>query len=208
MNLPDTLPQRMYLLACSPSKGRARAGGHLGKLIRAAALADLYLNGHLTDDRGKAVVDVRHPCRDPYLETVLEEIAASRPRKWQHWVGRRGTAAYRAVRDQLAADGWIRLERRKILGLFPYSHITQRDPRVRRHLVSRISTTLRTPLSQIDPADAALVALAAASDLRIALDRSTRRTNKRRITDLTTRTGPAAPALKKSIAAANAAAAG
>ncbi|WP_344455806.1 GOLPH3/VPS74 family protein, partial [Actinocorallia aurantiaca] len=90
VELPDTLPQRIYLLALDPGKGRPLMGTHLNELVRAAALADLYLSGHLTDERGRAAVAVRHPCHDPVLEAVLEELASSRPRKWQHWVGRRG----------------------------------------------------------------------------------------------------------------------
>ncbi|WP_106398959.1 GOLPH3/VPS74 family protein [Actinocorallia populi] len=208
VQLPDTLPQRIYLLALDPDRGKPRMGVHLNELVRAAALSDLYLAGHLADEKGRAVVAVRHPCHDPVLETVLEELSAARRHKWQYWVGRRGRQTAAAVRDQLADGGWVRVEKHKILGLFPSHRITPRDPRLHGRLRHRVTAALRDPLPRIDPADAALVSLAEAGKLRNVLDRGARRTHKRRLADLNERTGPLPKALKKAIAAQDAAAAG
>lgn len=206
LELPDTLAQRIYLLSLDPRRARPCAGVHVNELVRAAALTDLYLSGHLSDERGRAVVEVRHPCHDPVLETVLEEIAAARRHRWQHWVGRRGRPTTAAVRRQLADGGWVRVEERKILGLFPAVRVTPRDPRLRGRLTARVSAALREPLARIDPADAALVALADAGGLRKILDRAARRTHKKRLKDLAERTGPLPKALKSTIAAQRAAA--
>ncbi|GAB3657516.1 GPP34 family phosphoprotein [Actinocorallia lasiicapitis] len=205
MNVPDTLPQRLYLLAYDPAKGRVR-GGHVGELVRAAALTDLYLNGHLTDVRDRPVVEVRHPCHDPFLETLLAEVAEGRSRKWKSWVARRGGPAHRAVRQQLADGGWLRVEQSKILGIFPHTKVTPRDPRVRKELADRVNGALKQPVSRVDPADAALVALSAAAELPHVLGRAERRKHKERIRSLTSLAGPAAPALRKAIADANASA--
>lgn len=207
VELPDTLPQRIYLLALDPGKGRPPLGTHLNELVRAAALADLYLSGHLADEQGRAVVAVRHPCHDPVLEVVLEELASSKPRKWQHWVGRKGRQTAAAVRGQLADGGWVRVEERKILGLFPTRKMTPRDPRLPGRLQRRVSAALRDPLPRVDPVDAALVALSDAGKLRRVLDRNARRTHKRRLKDLAERTGPLPRALKKTLEAQAAAAA-
>ncbi|MEO5873918.1 MAG: GPP34 family phosphoprotein, partial [Streptosporangiaceae bacterium] len=163
------------------------------------ALADLYLNGHLADERGRAAVAVRHPCHDPVLEAALEEIARSKPRKWHSWVGRGQRPVVRAVRQQLADSGWARLEPRRILGLFPTTKITLRDPRVRKELLSRVSGALRNPVGRTDPADAALVAIVAAGELGLVLDRKARRAAKQRIRDLTALSGPVGPALRKAL---------
>jgi hypothetical protein len=205
MAVPVSLPQRIFLLAYDPDKGRVRVDTNLGAMLRAAALADLYLNGHLTDERGRAAIEVRHPCHDPVLETLLEEIAGSRPRKWQSWVGRRQRAARSAVRQQLGDGGWVRLEPRRILGLFPTTKVTIRDPRVRKELLGRVNGALKNPIGRVDPADAAIVAIVAAGDLTLVLDRRTKRANKRRIQELGEISGPIGPALRKSIQAAAAA---
>ncbi|MEO3785159.1 GPP34 family phosphoprotein [Actinocorallia sp. B10E7] len=206
VEMPDTLPQRIYLLALDPERGKPPVGTHLNELVRAAALTDLYLSGHLADEKGRAVVAVRHPCHDPVLEAVLEELASSKPRKWQHWVGRRGRQTTLAVREQIANGGWARVEERKILGLFPTYRMTPRDPRLRGRLRGRVSAALRDPLSRVDPVDAALVALTEAGKLRGVLDRKAKRTHKRRLKDLAERTGPLPKALKRTLEAQNAAA--
>ncbi len=208
MAVPDSLPQRIFLLAYNPDKGRVGFDTNLGTMLRAAALTDLYLTGHLTDERGRAAIEVRHPCHDPVLDAVLDEIAGSRPRTWQSWVGRRNRAARSAVRQQLSDGGWVRLEPGKILGLFPTTRVTVRDPRVRKELLDRVNGALKKPLGRVDTADAALVAIVAAGELSLVLDRKTRRAYKRRIQELTELSGPAGPALRKSIQAAAAAAAG
>jgi hypothetical protein len=199
MAVPDSLPQRVFLLAYDPHKGRVRAGTNLGAMLRAAALADLYLNGHLTDERGRAATDVRHPRHDPVLQAVHEEIAGSRPRKWQSWVGRSQRAVVSAVRQQLSDGGWVRLEPHRILGLFPTTKVTIRDPRVRKELLGRVNGALKDPVGRVDPADAALVAIVAVGDLRLVLDRKTKRANKRRVQELIERSGPIGPALRRAI---------
>jgi hypothetical protein len=204
---PDSLPQRIFLLAYDPDRGRVRTR-HLGAMLRAAALAGLYLDGHLTDERGRAAVDGRRPCHDPVLDALRAEIAGAKPRKWRSWVDRGQRAAVRAVRQQLSDGGWVRLEPRRILGLFPTVKVTVRDPRVRKELLSRVNGALKHPAGRADPADAALVVIAAVGGLTLALDRRTKRANKRRIREFTELSGPIGPALHKSIQAADAAAAG
>ncbi len=208
MAAPDSLPQCIFVLAYNPDRGRVGVGTNLGAMLRAAALADLYLNGHLSDERGRAAIEVRHPCHDRVLEAFLEEIAGSRPRRWESWVGRRQRAAVSAVRQQLGDGGWARLEPHRILGLFPTTKVTIRDPRVRKELLGRVSGALKNPIGRIDPADAALVAIVSAGDLKLVLDRKTKRANKRRIQELTEISGPIGPALHKSIQATTAASAG
>ncbi|MFC0533352.1 GOLPH3/VPS74 family protein [Phytohabitans kaempferiae] len=202
MAVPDSLPQRIFLLAYNPEKGRVGLDTYLGAMLRAAALADLYQGGHLTDERGRPAIDVRHPCRDPVLDALLEEIAGSKPHSWQSWIGHRQRATVRAVRQQLNDGGWVHLQPHKILGLFPTTEVTIRDPRVREELLDRVNTTLHKPIGGIDPADAALVAIIAAGDLNLVLDRKTKRANKQRIQELTKLSGPIGPALHKSIQAA------
>lgn len=202
MAVPHSLPQRIFLLAYNPDKGRVGLGTNLGAMLRAAALADLYRGGHLTDERGRAAIDVRHPCHDPVLDALLGEVARSKPHAWQSWIGHRQRAAVRAVRQQLNDGGWVHLEPHKVLGVFPTTKVTIRDPRVRKELLDRVDTALHEPIGSIDPADAALVTIIAAGDLYLVLDRKTQRANKQRIQELTKLSGPIGPALRRSIQAA------
>ncbi|MFC4070373.1 GOLPH3/VPS74 family protein [Actinoplanes subglobosus] len=208
MTVPGSLAQRIFLLAHDPDKGRVRVGTNLGAMVRAAALADLYLQGHLTDERGRAATVAGRSCTDPVLTTVLAEIAGSRPRKWQSWVDRRQHATVGAVRAQLGADGWARLEPYRILGIFPSVRVTPRDPRVRKELAGRVRAALKEPINRVDPADAVLVAIVAAGQLSLVLDRRGRRDARKRLQELTDISGPIGPALRKSIEASAAAAAG
>jgi hypothetical protein len=199
MAVPGSLPQRIYLLAHDPAKGRVRMGSNLGAMLRAAALAGLYLDGRLTDERGRAAVGARKAGHDPVLDGVFDEIAGARPRKWHSWIDRRQNATVRAVRRQLADGGWVRLEPRRVLGLFPVTRVTIRDPRVRKELLGRVTAALKDPVGRVHPADAALVAIVAAADLKLVLDRRTRRAGKRRIEELTRLSGPIGPALRTSM---------
>ncbi|MDX6740258.1 GOLPH3/VPS74 family protein [Actinocorallia sp. A-T 12471] len=208
MKQPESLAQRMFLLALDPDKGRTHSSTYLRPLIRSAVLTELYLSGHLRDDAGKPAVEVAGPCADPVLAGVLQEIGEGRPRRWQHWVGRQGRQTTDAVRDQLIDGGLLRAEPRRVLGLFPSTYYTLRDPRVRSRLTATVSAVLRDPVGRVDPADAALVSLSVLGQLHKVVPRAKRKEHKQKIKALTEVTGPAAPALKKTIDTYHAAAAG
>ena len=207
MELPESLPGRMYPLAYHPGKRRMTAGSHLGYVMRAAALADLLLADALADASGKAGSQPGRVVTDPLLDVVRQQIATSRPRSWRHWVSKGAGSMKRDVRDQLAAEGWIRVQPRRILGMFPAAKITVEDLRVVERLAGLVAAALRDPIEEVGPRDAALVALAAAGELNSALPRARRREHKERIARLSEGTGPVVKALRKAIQAQRAAAA-
>ncbi|GII80577.1 hypothetical protein Sru01_55590 [Sphaerisporangium rufum] len=208
MNLPETLPERLYLLAYDPRRGRPVAGFRLGYLLRAGILAELLLRGDLTDTGGRPKAARAHSA-DPLLDPVLQQIAAARPRSWQRWVSRATGAAVRDVRARLAAGGWIRLETHRVLGIFPYTKVTVRDPRVPKQLASTAASALKggRPVERLAPADAALAALAAAVRLRTVLPRAEWRGVRHRAEELGDPIHPVPGALKKAVQQAEAAAA-
>jgi hypothetical protein len=189
----------MFLLAYDLKKQRlAPSGGRLGYVLRAAALTELFLDGRLTEERRKPKPDT--PGEDPY--GLVAQIAASRPRSWQYWVRKDSKAMVRTIRDELAVAGYIRVRHRKVLGLFPSEQITVKDPRVVKTLWGGASSALRgRPVAHVHSYDAAAVALAAAGELKTVLPGPDRRRHKRRIEELTARSGPAAPAVQKVIKA-------
>jgi hypothetical protein len=62
----------------------------------------------------------------------------------------------------------IKVERRRILGVFPATGITLSQPHVATRLANRVNGAVRgtQPLSRVDPHDAALVALVTTGGLR------------------------------------------
>jgi hypothetical protein len=200
--MTESLPARIYLSAYDPTRNRLTGRGELGVLMRAAALTELLHSGRLRDVNGRP--EVQGVSSGP----VLTEIAASRPRPWAHWVGRGEKAMWRAVQDGLVAAGLIRLEPYRVLGIFRATRVVVLDPMVVPRLHQAMSRILSDhgPVERVDPADAALVALAAAGGLRTAFDRRTAREHKARIAELSTVAGPAVAAVRKVIQARQAAA--
>lgn len=209
MDAPASLPARLYLLAYDTRRQRLTARSRLGHVVRAGALADLLLDGRVTDDSGRPRTDGSGTPRpgagllgpDPVVDSMLKEIAASRPRRWQHWVRHDARSAQRAVRDQLEDGGWIRVEFRRPLGIFSRTVITLRDPRTVNRLVAEVTRSLHggEPAARIPPRRAALVALAAAGELPTVFPRSVRRRHRNRIGQLEDCCGPITPALRRVI---------
>ena len=197
VNVPESLPARMFLLAYDLRKHRMSVGGsRLGYVLRAAALTELYLDGRLGEEDGKPVQGT--PGDDPY--GVMAEIAASRPRSWQHWVSKDGKVLVETVRDELVRGRWIRVRGGRALGLFPRVEVTVKDPRVVKTLWGGASSALRgRPVAHVHSYDAAAVALAAAGGLKTVLPGPDRRRHRRRIEELTARTGPAAAGVRKQL---------
>jgi Golgi phosphoprotein 3 (GPP34) len=199
VDLPETLPARLYLMAYDTAKGRLTARGRLGHLLRAAALTDLLLGGHIEDADGRPRANARAPLpADPVLAAVLDDVAQSRARPWRHWIRRHASAANAAVARQLAAEGWIEAEPGRVLGVVPSTRVTLPEPAVVGRLGDRIRAALRatTPVSDVEPRNAALVALAAAGELSTVLPKAQRSEHEERIAALTEAAGPAAAALR------------
>ncbi|HZX06086.1 GOLPH3/VPS74 family protein [Kribbella sp.] len=198
---PESLAARLFLLAYDPERGRLTARAKLGKVLRAAVLVDLQLSGNLADDNDRARVATGPAPADPVVAAVLEELRAVGPRRWRHWIDRRGGATVRQVRDELARARLIKVEPHRVLGIIPADRITLRHPLVRRHVLRSAQDTLRPSrlVSRVDLRDASVVVLAATADLRTVIGRDQRTRHKDRLAQLAVRVGPVVPALKKSL---------
>nr|BFD90873.1 GPP34 family phosphoprotein [Kitasatospora sp. Xyl93] len=204
MDLPATLPEKLYLLAYDPERGRVTAALHLDLAVRAAALTELLRRGLIRDDgRHPVGVDGAADGLDPLSAALLEQIRQERRRSWKTWIGRRAASA-RVVRDGLEAAGRIRVEQHRVLGLFPVVRVTLREPRVRKALAAGVAAALTGPFSRVDPADAALVALVDAARLGSALTWRQRREFRGRIDKLAPAAGPVPRALRRAVNAQSA----
>ncbi|MFF1448049.1 GPP34 family phosphoprotein [Streptomyces sp. NPDC058274] len=203
--MPDgslSLPARLYLLAWDTTKLKLTGGTHVHHLVRAGALTELAQRGLLKDVDGITTpADADGATGDLVLDGLLELVAESRPRKWKTWVTLRARVTLDAVRAQLAADGYLRAEKKRVFGVFPsVDYVLARVPVVEA-LREEARQVLEGPLpvSAVGDRDAALVALAAAAELRTFVSGKERKQYKDRIEELTERSGAAAPALKKVI---------
>ncbi|HVV14775.1 GOLPH3/VPS74 family protein [Amycolatopsis sp.] len=206
MKQPETLPATMYLLAFDPRRGKLTARGELGLLLRAAALADLVLNGQLKDDAGKAAVAGPAPA-DPVLRAVFEEISQAPPRSWRRWVSRNERGIVPAVRDQLAEARVIRTERVRVLGLLPHTRVTVRDTRAARQVAEQVGRAIRGGQSaeRVEGPVAALAALAGAGQLRVVAGARDRRQYRARLQELGSAIEPVPAALRRAVTTKHAA---
>lgn len=206
-DLPASLPARVYLLAVDPAKERVRSSS-LGRALRTAALDQLTRQGLLAD-ADKRVRVTGGPAGDAFLDSVLEGIRDSKPRRWNAWVDRGERKARPAVQEQLVAAGLIRVEPHKVLGMFPDDRVTLRDPRAVKQLREQTARALTgsEPVSRLDPDLAALAAIAALAKFGTVADWRARHRHRARIKQLIAGGGPALQALKKSLEAQAAAAA-
>jgi hypothetical protein len=193
MTLPESLPARLYLLAYDTEKNRVTAQSRLGLVLRAAALADLYLAGRVTDENGKArATGDRRPTSDPLLDEVLQQVTEHRPRSWQGWIAH-GQPAIRTVRTQLEAGRIIRVEHRRILP----DRVELLDRIAVQRYADEVRAELRRPASRTEPRTAAVLALAARGEISTVISRSERREHRQRLDELAVYTGPIADALRK-----------
>ncbi|MEU5339838.1 GPP34 family phosphoprotein [Streptomyces sp. NPDC020766] len=197
-----SLPARLYLLAWDTTKLKVTDAAHLPHLVRAGALTELAQRGLLADVDGIATpTDPDGRTGDPVLDGLLELVEESRPHRWKTWVGLRARVTLDAVRAQLAADGYLRAEKTRVLGVFP--SVEYEIDRIA--VVDRLRAEAREvlegpgPVEEVSEQDAALVALGAGAELRTLLSGKEGRQYKQRIEDLVERSGATTPALKTAV---------
>ncbi|MFC8195199.1 GPP34 family phosphoprotein [Streptomyces sp. NPDC060006] len=201
-NGPLSLPARLYLLAWDTTKLKVTGAAHLPHLVRAGALTELAQRGLLADDDGVATpTDPDGRTGDPVLDGLLELVEESRPHRWKTWVSLRARITLDAVQAQLAAGGYLRADKTRVLGVFPTVEYGIDRVAVVDGLRAEARLVLEGPLpvGEVSERDAALVALAAAAELRTLLSGRERRQYEERVRALAERSGPATPALKQAV---------
>lgn len=202
MDLPVSLPCRLYLLSYDTTKHRLAAPSQLGLVLSAAALTELYLNGQITNVEGRPSAAVPRS-GDPVLDPLLAQIAGDKPRSWLRWVDRGERATYAAVQERLAVARLIQIEARRFFGLIPYNRASLNDERPVMQLRNIVDRALaeEVPVNRVNRADAALAALAAVGELRTVVSWRLARGRRQRIAEFAAIAGPALPALHKAVAA-------
>ncbi|MFJ6075496.1 GPP34 family phosphoprotein [Streptomyces sp. NPDC093065] len=198
-----SLPARLCLLAWDPARSTAADTARVHHLVRAGALTELAGRGLLTDDDGIATpADLDSRTGDAVLDGLLELVRESMPHRWRTWVRLHARITYDAVREQLVAEGYVRAEKRRVLGVFPsVDHVLARGA-VARALREEVRHVLegRPPAGQASERDAAMAALAAAAGLGVPEGAGSGARGRERIAELTGRCGSAAPGMRKIVA--------
>ncbi|WP_405867207.1 GPP34 family phosphoprotein [Streptomyces sp. NBC_00005] len=195
-----SLPARLYLLAWDTNRTEVTGAARLPHLVRAGALTELAQRGLLTDDDGIATpVDMDSLTGDAVLDGLLELVRESRPHRWRTWVTLHARVTFDAVREQLTAEGYLRAEKKRVLGLFPSVDHVLAQAAVVDALRDEARQVLEgpVPVSEVSDREAAVVALAAAAELPTLVPGKDRKLHKARVEALTERSGAAAPALRK-----------
>ncbi|MFJ8591460.1 GPP34 family phosphoprotein [Streptomyces sp. NPDC093598] len=191
-NGPLTLPARLCLLAWDAAGPAARGTAHRPDLVRAGALVELAQHGLLTDEDGIATpVDLDASAGDAVLDGLLELVRESCPHPWRTWVTLRARVTFDAVREQLVAEGYLRAEKRRVLGVFPSVEYALERLAVVEALREETREILRGRVAEVSERDAAVAALAAAAGLLLP-DQEVR-VHERRVEDLLARAGAAGP---------------
>ncbi|MGW6024665.1 GOLPH3/VPS74 family protein [Streptomyces sp. NPDC055099] len=192
-----SLPTRIFLLAWDTGRNKIAAAPDLPYAVRACALAELAQRGLVSDVDGIVTPVFGARTGDPALDVVLELIEESRPRKWRGWITHKSGYTMDRVRDQLVAEGYLRSERTRVLGIFPSRRYELERAGYVEVLHAEALAVLRGPLpvSEVPAGDAALVVCAATGKLRGIIPGKERRQYRDRLDELTDRGGAPAPEL-------------
>ncbi|GGV34295.1 hypothetical protein GCM10010277_19430 [Streptomyces longisporoflavus] len=192
-----SLPTRIYLLAWDTGRSRIIGAPDLHYAVRACALAELAQRGLLSDAGGIVTPVFGARTGDATLDSVLELIEESRPRRWRGWITHKARHTLDRARDQLVAEGYLRTERTRVFRIFPSRRYELERTGYVEVLHAEALAVLRgpVPVSEVPAGDAALVVCAAAGKLRGIISGKDRRQHKDRLDELTERSGAPAPGL-------------
>lgn len=199
-----TVPARLLLLAYDTGKDRVAGATDLHLAVRAAVLAELAERElvHEVDGIVTPVLGARTGV--PAADELMELIEESRPRKWRGWITHRARSTHDTVRRGLADDGYLRAERRRVLGVFPGTRYTLLRAGyvevLRAEALGALTGT--APPDAVPRDDATLVVLAAAGHLRGLVPGRDRRRHAARLDALAVRAGPHLPPVRKALEAA------
>lgn len=215
MEAPEdvSLVHRMFLLAYRPERRRLGGREHLGLVLNAAALHGLLDTGFLADEGGKVrIAAARGTAPSGALEAELfaRVVASERPRSWRHWVKKSAATAVGTVRAELARSRVIRLEKGRVLLVFPTQLVVLRQPRMRSAAVAGVRDALRPtqPASRVPRRHAASAAFAHIGEMNTVMSGGERRAARDRVGELTAGLGPVPDALRKAVRDAKASSAG
>lgn len=146
------------LLVAYDETGRASTGtAELDCGLAGAVLVELAMRGRIDVSAGKVTVLDASATGEPVLDGVLDRIEREgKARKPEWWVGKLRSGLRARLLARLMQRGVLRLERHKVLGLFPVRRYPSVDPALERAARARLDLAV---VKGVEP-DARTAALA------------------------------------------------
>lgn len=191
----DLIAEDLLLLLLDDDSGRPCVDStKLTHALAGSLLLELALAGSVLPEGpvektekgvGKIVAAGPQPA-DPLL-ALAWEACADKPRRAAAVVQKIDSQVREPLLERIAAKGWIRIEHRKVLGLFPSRSFPETDGRHEAELRTTVDAVL-TRAHRPDPRTAALISLLTAAEaltqLYPDLDRDGRKALKARATEV------------------------
>ncbi|HEX2149986.1 MAG TPA: GPP34 family phosphoprotein [Actinomycetota bacterium] len=203
-----SLSAEILLLALDDEKGSVGTGvsSTLDTALAGAQLLDLAIAKRITIEDKRVIPLDGPPLDDPVLDAALTRILQeSKPKKAESIIPKLTKGLRKRLLAQLADEGVVRADLKKILGFIPINRYPEMDGSVEEKLRERLRRVIL--LDEVpDERTASLAAVIQAADLEsLILNRQERKASKERLKDLAE--GEAlSPAISHAIASVNAAA--
>lgn len=201
--MPQTLPQRLYLLCYTVDKGKFELTNLQGRgqLLRAAALAEMTVDGLLSAEGGKVLRLPSEPPADVFYAEVWRDLPTEKRKNWLKFVHDKAHRAETPVRDQLGATGAVTVTREKRLGLVGFDRVTVNEPEQVRALQESVrETVLRAPHPSTVPMDELTMAVFAKEvEVTTVFSGKERREHSQALKALAARFDEIVPGLRKTL---------
>lgn len=203
-----SLSAEILLLALDDQKGTVgiNVSSTLDTALAGGQLLELAIAGRVTIEDKRVITHNGPPLEDPVLQAAFERIQEEvKPKKAESMIPRLTKGLRKRLLAQLAEQGVVRADERKILGFIPLNRYPEADGAVEDAVRQRIRAVILDNQAP-DERSAALAAVIQAADLEsLILNREERRASKQRLKELAE--GEAlGPAISSAIASVNAAA--
>ncbi|WP_186757265.1 GOLPH3/VPS74 family protein [Echinicola salinicaeni] len=142
-----SIAKQFLLLAQHPEKGRMLISGlHLQFGLAGALLLQMSMEDKLNLKEELVYIKKGAMFNDPHLREIAEMIQSSRkPRKMKYWIQKIGHKASRwryHYYNQMAKGRLIKVEKKKFLGLIPYTQTYLLNSQVRNKLIQDLKSEI------------------------------------------------------------------
>ncbi|WP_200975258.1 GPP34 family phosphoprotein [Echinicola sp. 20G] len=141
-----SIAKKFLLLAQHPEKARMLISGvHIQYGLAGALLLQMSLEDKI-EVSGEDILTVKRGAsfNDPLLEEVAQMIQKSKkPRKMRYWIQKVGPKALKwrhQFYDQMAQERLIRVEKKKFLGLIPYTLTYLVNSQIRNKMIQELKS--------------------------------------------------------------------
>jgi len=191
MNNHLFLHEELLLLALRDQKGTIHSNTNYNYAIAGGIIAELLLRKRISLSSGKKkhvkIADTT-TTGNRLVDEALEKIRESRREKTlQTWIQKLADTGKikHKVAEPLVQQGLLRMERDKVLGIFPRKRYPTVDRQPEQYLIERIRQTVLNASDNIEPRTVLIISLAKSTNLlKTCLDKTELKQHKDRIKNI------------------------